>query len=47
MKSRIEILKEIMEIEKQFALEEIDSEAFESQMHQYPKIQKYVRFSTL
>ncbi|MHA1306239.1 MAG: hypothetical protein ACTSSB_01670 [Candidatus Heimdallarchaeota archaeon] len=32
MKSRINILKNIMEIEKQFALEEIDSEAFESKM---------------
>ncbi|MHA1922186.1 MAG: hypothetical protein ACTSVP_03900 [Candidatus Heimdallarchaeota archaeon] len=32
MKSRIKILKEIMEIEKQFALEDIDSEVFESKM---------------
>ena len=32
MNSRIEILKDIMEIEKQFALEEIDSEVFENKM---------------
>ena len=32
MNSRIEILKGIMEIEKQYALEEIDSETFENKM---------------
>ncbi len=32
MRTRIDILKEIMEIEKQYALEEIDSEIFENKM---------------
>ncbi|HUT82967.1 MAG TPA: hypothetical protein VMZ29_17355 [Candidatus Bathyarchaeia archaeon] len=32
MRNRIEILKEIMELEKQYALEEIDSEIFENRM---------------
>ena len=32
MRNRIDILKEIMEIEKQYALEEIDSEIFENRM---------------
>ncbi len=33
MNSRIKILKDIMEIEKQFALEKINSEVFETKMH--------------
>jgi hypothetical protein len=42
MRNRIDILKDIMEIEKQFALEEIDSEIFENRMQVLEKQLKAV-----